>query len=69
MKNQHQFPKGNQLKPVSRKTNEEIDDDEGQLIIGGESEEDTNRDPYKIVPTHESESLGKKNNDFEGIED
>ena len=38
MENQNQHTPKENVKPVSRKTNEEIDEDEaGNLIIGGES--------------------------------
>jgi hypothetical protein len=36
------IPTGEEINPVSRKTNEEIDsDDQGSLIIGGENTDDS----------------------------
>jgi hypothetical protein len=40
MENQNQHPPKEEINPVSRKTNEEIDNDEGHLIIDGKYIED-----------------------------
>ncbi len=71
MKNQYPDPEKKEIIDlVSRKSNEEIDEDEiGRLIIGGQTEENAGHDPNHIIPSFEGRSSHKKENDFEGIED
>ena len=60
MKNQNQHTPKENVKPVSRKTNEEIDEDEeGNLIIGGGILQNNQYVPFD---GRFSESLAKGNN-------
>jgi len=59
---QHSEPNGDEMKPVSRKTNEEIDtDEEGNLIIHQE---------YTRVPNHSSaDQIAIDDDEAEHLED